>query len=857
MRSYKISYIILGVLLLSVFILLSFSSINNKREPDTSVLAEDIENLSVTVSKDSYISSTNKSANYGSSNTIKVKDLNTSNPFDNTDENNIAYFHFDLRNYAPPAGKEYDFDCGTCKISLKFETSNTGLSDSDGSGYFTKGIRLIPYDNWSESSISYNTMRELHPTTNNQVGLLLKHFQYPVIEQFVVTDNAGNSTKQSEYNAVVTPTGTSRNSIVQVDITEDVAELLGYEFTLVMESYRDFRGESLDIYSKEASGKIKPQLEISYRLNDIPDDEIFAHNFSPAQITDLNQKTKNPYTGLHTWFNNNSNPNFTDSVDVYERFVWSDVEPAQGVYNFSVIQNELNKLQPGQKFAFRMRAMRGTGNDLPSYLSSRTMSCSNSCGSSFSNVPDWDDPVLLERGRALAQAMAQEFDGHPKIAWIDLGIFGRFGEWNCACAETVSDSVAKEYVDMYTDYFDNTQLILRDGQKAAFSYALSKPANNAGFKVGFRLDGYGQNKMYATYGDAFRHFSVFNSTKDQWKVAPVLGEFWAPGSSIDSNATYYQTMQEAQSIHTTTIGNGNTKKWSELNAQQKEDFNDLGYSLGYKYILENVKFKTALFISDSVTVETSWSNKGNAPTYENWTPKLTFTNNSNPNQNFTVDLDTINLKGVIPTLNRTIGVNTPIKFIDTFSVPSGIADGNYSISLKIEQSGRNNLKLYNQDNGSNNPLSSDGIYTIGNIDIESFVACDSIEYSGFGTCINGVKTRTATQTSPSNCSVPEESLKELCTVNDSGGLSGGGGGGAAAEIINSPRSKICPDVDYDSNGGLDYLDFISFRKYYKFNCTSSSTYSTCGSIDSNASGNIDLNDFIKFSIKYASGETCN
>ncbi|MCA9381395.1 DUF4832 domain-containing protein, partial [Candidatus Dojkabacteria bacterium] len=648
-------------------------------------------------------------------------------------------------------------------------------------------------------------------------------------------------------------TGTSRDSIVQVDITDHIKDLMGYEFTIALESYRDFRSEPLEIFSKEATGKTKPQLEMSYRLVDQDSTQTFAYNFSPAKISDLNQKTYNPLTGLHTWFDNDSNPNFVDSVDVYKRFEWDQVESSPGVYDFSVIQNEINKLAPGQKFAFRMRAMKSSDNNLPSYLSSSTMSCSNSCSASYTNVPDWDDPYLIERGRALAQAMAAEFDGNPKIAWIDLGIFGRFGEWNCACADTVSDAVAKQYVDMYTDYFKHTQLVMRDGQKPAFDYALAMSPNESGYSIGFRLDGYGQKKMYATYGDSFRHYSLFNSIKDQWKVAPVLGEFWAPGSSIDTTSTYYQAMQEAQSIHTTTIGNGNTEKWSNLNSQQKTDFNNLGYSLGYKYALDNLKLLTSPYIGGSAIIETSWSNLGNAPTYENWTPKLTFTNKNNTSQNFTVNLNSVDLKDVLPTTNRINNVDTPVIFADNISIPSSIPSGDYSVSLVIEQSGRNDLKLYNQDNGSSDPLNSDGVYSIGDITISSFIQCDSIEYSEFGQCIDGIKTRTATQTSPSNCTVPAESLQEICSLDKSGGISSGGG---ASALINSPRSETCPDIDYDRNGTLEYIDFISFRKYYRFSCDAAESYSSCGSIDANSSGSVDLSDFINFSIKYASKASC-
>jgi hypothetical protein len=796
----------MGIVGFSIVLLggLFFYSEGDDGQSDVSVsLVESASATAVVAKADTYVSKSSPSQSYGTQSTMKVRRL------DSGSEHFVSYMLFDLRTSTLPNLQGQTANCSGCKVVLRLHLKDENDSEKSSFGYYSKSVRAMPYKGWSENSLTYNSVLYRHPDTGQVLSEnVLDLYEYPAIHAFVAKNTGTSSSLQSEYNALITPTGTGDESIIEIDVTDDLKDMIGHQFVLTLESYRDYQGNPIEIYTKEASGKTPPTLLIEHS-NIVAENDGFtaATTLTTPETVDKSAITNNPLTGLHGWTTSDAqNPNYVNAVDNYRRFVWDDLEPSQGVYDFSSIQSYIDDLPQGGRFAFRVRMMRENGNDLPGYLSNRTMSCSNSCGSSASNVPDWDDAFLLQRARLFIEALAEEFDGHPKIAWIDLGMFGRYGEWNCACAETVTDtSVLREYVDMFTDNFRNTQMVIRTGSNYAFVYAQSLPPNDAGFVVGSRMDGYGNKQLHATahyLGD----LEGWKSYDQNWKIAPSVGEFFGPyGSSFEVSSAYYQTVLEARSLFVSTIGNGNTVSYNTLTSQQKEDYTDIGRAMGYKYVLNNLSLDRSLEIGSPFRIKTIFSNYGNVPTYENWITKVKFTNTLNASESFTVDLSQAKLKNLLPTYNTVTGVNKPKSFIDNATVPGSITEGTYKVEVMSTQVGRNNMKLYNHDlNASNvlSPTTSDGIYPLGEIII-----------------------------------------LEDNNMNFPGG--------------EDDPENICGAADINSDGKFTIQDFTNFSKKYKMTCEDTGSYGGCGGVDANNDGIVDIVDFVLFTSRYGESRTCN
>lgn len=44
-------------------------------------------------------------------------------------------------------------------------------------------------------------------------------------------------------------------------------------------------------------------------------------------------------------------------------------------------------------------------------------------------MPDWNSDYFIERARKLIHTIGAQYNGDPRIAWIDMGMYGKYGEW--------------------------------------------------------------------------------------------------------------------------------------------------------------------------------------------------------------------------------------------------------------------------------------------------------------------------------------------------------------------------------------------------------------------------------------------
>lgn len=93
------------------------------------------------------------------------------------------------------------------------------------------------------------------------------------------------------------------------------------------------------------------------------------------------------------------------------------------------------------------------------------------------SVPIWDDPIYLQAHKDFAVALAEKYDGDPRIEYIDIRTFGNWGEWNVSKlkgTEIPSEDVQKDMLSFYASVFHKTLLVLpSSGKGDVYKYALS------------------------------------------------------------------------------------------------------------------------------------------------------------------------------------------------------------------------------------------------------------------------------------------------------------------------------------------------------------------------------------------------
>jgi hypothetical protein len=232
--------------------------------------------------------------------------------------------------------------------------------------------------------------------------------------------------------------------------------------------------------------------------------------FTPTPIPLSDPDVVNPMRGLYTWHQQQLAP--VASYDSYDRFTWSDLEPNQGVYDFSKIDAALSDARSrGGKFGFRVMALWDQhGSVVPQYVMTHTPNLGywydykeyghGTCdpvlggGSCDTYVPDWNDPFFLGRVSSLLTALGRRYNSDPRLGFVDVGLYGDFGEWHMYGFPYVGPTGAKlitvankdQIIDMHVNAFPNKFILMATSDYDGLAYAMAKSP-----KIGWRRDSLG------------------------------------------------------------------------------------------------------------------------------------------------------------------------------------------------------------------------------------------------------------------------------------------------------------------------------------------------------------------------------
>lgn len=223
-----------------------------------------------------------------------------------------------------------------------------------------------------------------------------------------------------------------------------------------------------------------------------------------SYISDEVTVLKNPHKGFYYHYVDNgfTRPTYRNGIQsdndllefpgmnhLYIRFDWSDVEKEKGVYDWSCIDDIMNKWK-GMKFSFRLctyetgfynsenavpkwlTEIDGTGKTFRSYFNSEGRWLGDSQGDAVIEVdentvikdyfePYYDNWIYLEALDKFMVEYAAKYDGDDRVEYIDVGTFGRWGEGHSQTTP-YSLEVLKTHVDLHLKHFQNTQILVND-----------------------------------------------------------------------------------------------------------------------------------------------------------------------------------------------------------------------------------------------------------------------------------------------------------------------------------------------------------------------------------------------------------
>jgi hypothetical protein len=225
-----------------------------------------------------------------------------------------------------------------------------------------------------------------------------------------------------------------------------------------------------------------------------------------------------------------------------------------------------------------------------------------------------DDAVVLDRHIDFITRLGAAYDGHPDLAYVDLGSIGWWGEWHmsrCKANALPTIESRRRVVDAYLSAFRKTPLLIGIGGQECTAEAVEKGA-------GWRADSLGDlgsfsgkwNHMRDIYPAAIRRHRL----EGAWKHAPIsfepphtLAEFVEKGWPVRHIFNY------ALALH------GSTFNGKSAVIPDDEVFHDelrrFLRRLGYRLVLEELAHPAAGRAGAPFDMSMKWRNVGSAPCY--------------------------------------------------------------------------------------------------------------------------------------------------------------------------------------------------------------------------------------------------
>jgi hypothetical protein len=355
---------------------------------------------------------------------------------------------------------------------------------------------------------------------------------------------------------------------------------------------------------------------------------------------------------------------FTGMDHLYLRLAWAYLEPEEGKFNWSYIDDVVENMflwDTASPFALSCKETGPAPGSVPvevngiRYATPYWVKNAGAKGidrpehGSPSWTPEWNDPVFLEKLDNFHKAFADRYDGEPWVRYIDVGSIGEWGEGHTHFSTRIPPTAdeVKTHMQIYLKHYKHALLVVTDdllywNKPEEDVQELLEFAIGNGFSLrddSPLVDWYVDNNL-DTWSVSHPHFFedvyltrpvVFElehyghvKKNGNWKGKngeEILVEHGVSGAEIFRNAL--------QLIRPTYIGyHGYAEEWLNDNPQLTNELLNL---CGYWYFPVSVQVEKSTI--SQLAFRIGWLNKGVAPAYETYSLKgklipLRFTNES-------------------------------------------------------------------------------------------------------------------------------------------------------------------------------------------------------------------------------------
>ena len=291
----------------------------------------------------------------------------------------------------------------------------------------------------------------------------------------------------------------------------------------------------------------------------------------------------------------------------YSRFNWCELEPAEGVYDWSPIDRFIDKYRSmGKSFAFGVMNVNTSISEM--YVTPEWVFEAGAegrlidTGNGKQTIPNWRDEVFLEKLDAFIDALAERYDGDEDIEFIDIRSYGNWGEQHIYNLEDAgwddlsADELKEYYIMPYIEAFESSLLVNPWG-KAEYNKTYQWAVEQG---VSLRRDG-------------IMRFSDGSECALAYGSLPVVFEFAEDYLRLEEGGYWdIEVLEESLKRGRPSY----MQFFPDMYASDPEYFKELGNRLGYHIWIDSLSYKEEMDRDAPKEIFLELTNDGLAPLYD-------------------------------------------------------------------------------------------------------------------------------------------------------------------------------------------------------------------------------------------------
>ncbi len=325
---------------------------------------------------------------------------------------------------------------------------------------------------------------------------------------------------------------------------------------------------------------------------------------------------------------------------VHAYISWRELEPERGVFAWDELEAKNffdHWSSKGVQIVTRIMLDYPTDNpnliEIPDWLyemidGDGTWYQTSEIGSGFS--PNYSNPILIAEHERMIKAFGERYNNDPRIAFIQLGSIGHWGEWHTwpnGSGEFPEEYVANQYMQHYVEALDQKMLGIRRPLEYAASHGFGFFNDRIGhaetteqwmfwMNNGMDYDDWYNRKTYPEL-----------AVPDFWKTAYSAGEFGSGNALMWlRDNTVSDTLRQVRISHTSWIGPCSPAGYG--NIPELANLNTVLNTIGYHFVVETVTHEPTIIAGGNLEINMMWNNKGVAPFYFPWSLEIGLINSN-------------------------------------------------------------------------------------------------------------------------------------------------------------------------------------------------------------------------------------